>query len=756
MQAYPPWTYTFQHPHLLGSFFDDQHGDDNDHADVSFNTSLAVSSMSCTISIFQFDDVQARVVHDQYGGRYAQQYWTIRCNLCGVSFLRVRLTGEYLEMIMAAAAMEPGLLTQLILFLFPADGPQCTGLGINKVGVKASIIESSSRMYVESYRIEQRSVIDFSSRNRFSFFVFLLFDCLSSQENDYWYQDSCLLSGANVAYSLYGQKPLPSSTRWATNKAEFQACGKNNFLGSFYTTDGVSQFTKAVASVTGDSAANPSLDTCFSDSSGSGSMGLACYNTDFVLMHFSASGYCRLSYANGIVDPMTSFNQALQSEGCVQIYTKGGDATNIANLLLYSLPCSLNDPIHVCPNPQNQELKQEQDQYREIMGMSVYREELRIHRDLASAAGLGSAGIFAVVVAVIWMLVEWAFGRRTKGSAVSKNTGEGEDVLKPFRADKTAGDTATVISERDNSQDSEGDVPLKHRPSVIHKLVPARFRKNHPSTASVSGKSARSAYTNVDGNDDAAVKDMIVDIKTSEPPPSPVPTYQAPVDLEAAPSTPSDRSPSPVPRAPSPAASLHTKEEESVQSPLISAVASASPASDVQPTSTRELSRTRSSTKFYPESPTPPRSPSPAPSLQQPATDVPEKDAAFVASSNRVKVIAPPGMRNKSTESKSSSLVASVASLMNKKKAAEQDAASALYSPPALTKDANGQQAMSHDGPHEEGEELKYSNYTPPTSPGVIRTGQQVPQDDVTSPARGRSPSDGSNHKRAWFGRSKR
>ena len=153
---------------FAGILLDDQHDDDNDHAVVSFNTSFAVNSMSCTISIFQFDGIQARVVHDQYGSRYAQQYCEIRCNLCDVSFLRVRLAEEYLEMNMV------GPVNSTPLFSFLHRWTPMYGTWNQQGGDEGEHHRALKQDVRRVIQIEQRSVIDFFVENSSSHFVSLL------------------------------------------------------------------------------------------------------------------------------------------------------------------------------------------------------------------------------------------------------------------------------------------------------------------------------------------------------------------------------------------------------------------------------------------------------------------------------------------------------------------------------------------------------------------------------------------------------
>lgn len=130
------------------------------------------------------------------------------------------------------------------------------------------------------------------------------------------------------------------------------------------------------------------------------------------MMDFSQApnDVCRMSYASSVTDSMSSFNQALAQASCVQIYDSATSSDNmlssVDNLLQNSLPCSLNDPIGVCPNPGGAEAHQEQARYSEVSGLSIFSAAERRHRERMTAVALLFLGVFAFMLACAIVFVE--------------------------------------------------------------------------------------------------------------------------------------------------------------------------------------------------------------------------------------------------------------------------------------------------------------------------------------------------------------
>lgn len=379
-------------------------------------------------------------------------------------------------------------------------------------------------------------------------------------ENDRWYQDSSIWSGANVAYALYGynQTTMNSLKRRQADSHENAPCGKNHYLGSFYTMSGIAPFTAALYKGTGNSNVNPTLGTCYADENGE-MMGLACDGSSgtFVLMNFTDTpdDVCRMSYASGVIDPLTTFNSALHGSGCVKIYDSSEDfnnnaqqqnnqngdqhqennngyANNVAtNLLQYSLPCSDKDPIGECPNPNGALVLQEQQRYREYYNIPNPKSNLdEVQRQQKSGVAMGSIGLICLfaTIAIISMEIYHLRRRRMKPSlasaaaavAAAEADADGASTAvvakKPKKKSRASvpdnalsysnDDASTVVSDssRGSRRKSSAMQKIMQSSKILRKVRRGSGSSQRNSDTGIRGESPTTYYRRAEGYDGPA------------------------------------------------------------------------------------------------------------------------------------------------------------------------------------------------------------------------------------------------------------
>jgi len=154
-----------------------------------------------------------------------------------------------------------------------------------------------------------------------------------------WYMGLQPCMGANVAYSLYGI--LDGAT-----DAESNPCNKENFVNSFFTTDGLTTFAYA---------SNGNVDTsnlyqqCTENGDYAYSTGCSSTGT-FTMDTFN--GHCTSNNYYATTDSLSSLNSALGDMSCVLVYSSDGSIDLASDLLAQSVECSVNlGHGKSCPDP---------------------------------------------------------------------------------------------------------------------------------------------------------------------------------------------------------------------------------------------------------------------------------------------------------------------------------------------------------------------------------------------------------------------
>jgi hypothetical protein len=170
-----------------------------------------------------------------------------------------------------------------------------------------------------------------------------------------WYMGYTDCFRANAAYSLYG----------VLKGEEDAGCARSTFINSFFTVDGVEEFTQAAVaagvsftSSGADGEVYPSGVTsdCVINDQDSSSYGLACSGTSFAMKSFKGE-YCDDErQTSSVSDALRTFNKELSNVVCTPIYTHGSSSSSSSSsngltVLQYSRACNVLEFPQSCPDP---------------------------------------------------------------------------------------------------------------------------------------------------------------------------------------------------------------------------------------------------------------------------------------------------------------------------------------------------------------------------------------------------------------------
>ena len=158
-----------------------------------------------------------------------------------------------------------------------------------------------------------------------------------------WYVGMGKCMGSNVAYALYGVLPSDSKV-WGN------PCSQKTFINSFFTTDGITSFSKASNGAIDASSVNQQCQWYDGNKKYTTKLGCSASGS-FTTDTFLGNGCLGYNY-NGSADELEDLNQSLQNMKCTLIYSSDGSVDYATSLLSYSQVCSV-DGVNkkYCPNP---------------------------------------------------------------------------------------------------------------------------------------------------------------------------------------------------------------------------------------------------------------------------------------------------------------------------------------------------------------------------------------------------------------------
>eukprot|EP00934_Nitzschia_sp_Nitz4_P002816 Nitzschia sp. Nitz4//scaffold83_size84149//53594//54715//NITZ4_005178-RA/size84149-processed-gene-0.63-mRNA-1//-1//CDS//3329558959//2806//frame0 len=204
--------------------------------------------------------------------------------------------------------------------------------------------------------------------------------CEGDGNEDLWYVGQTQCYRANVAYSLYG---VPYGQNIPKHP-----CQRKNFINSYFSNHGVEYFSNSMGIDYGDAT-----DTCVLYSQGDddfyanhkfggenngllyptySSYTTACSANGKFVQGLFEGAYCSVRDFIETMATLDDFNDALEEMNCVQVYDAADDGGNfedddndgnrkledesniaagLSSLLSYSVPCSMLEYPHACPDP---------------------------------------------------------------------------------------------------------------------------------------------------------------------------------------------------------------------------------------------------------------------------------------------------------------------------------------------------------------------------------------------------------------------